>query len=82
MNRRLGADVNGSFLSKRKLAGLVVGAILLLISMLCSVLYGLHQFSLKDLWLAYSQFNGSNEHLILTKVRVPRTLIAALVGQV
>ncbi|WP_449602501.1 FecCD family ABC transporter permease [Paenibacillus sp. Marseille-Q9583] len=80
MNRRLGADVNGSFLSKRKLAGLVVGAILFLISMLCSVLYGLHQFSLKDLWLAYSQFNGSNEHLILTKVRVPRTLIAALVG--
>ncbi|MDK8180112.1 iron ABC transporter permease [Paenibacillus sp. UMB4589-SE434] len=75
--------MNGPFLtrsSKRKLAGLAVSAILLLISMLCSVLYGLHYFGLKDLWLAYSHFDGSNEHLILTTARVPRTLIAALVG--
>jgi iron complex transport system permease protein len=75
--------MNGSFLmrsSKRKLAGLAVSAILLLISMLCSVLYGLHHFGLKDLWQAYSQFDGSNEHLILTTARVPRTLVAALVG--
>ncbi|MCG7409449.1 iron ABC transporter permease [Paenibacillus sp. ACRRX] len=75
--------MNGSFLtrsSKRKLAGLAVSAILLLISMLCSVLYGLHYFGLKDLWQAYSHFDGSNEHLILTTARVPRTLVAALVG--
>lgn len=75
--------MNGSSLargSKRKLAGLAVSAILLLISMLCSVLYGLHYFGLKDLWQAYSHFDGSNEHLILTTARVPRTLIAALVG--
>lgn len=75
--------MNGSFLtrsSKRKLAGLAVSAILLLISMLCSILYGLHHFGFKDLWQAYSQFDGSNEHLILTTARVPRTLVAALVG--
>lgn len=65
---------------KRKLAGLVIGVILLLISMLCSILYGLHHFSMKDLWQAYYQFDGSNEHLILTTARVPRTLVAALVG--
>jgi len=75
--------VNSSSLmqsSKRKRAGLVVGAILLLISMLCSILYGIHHFGLKDLWQAYSQFDGSNEHLILATARVPRTLVAALVG--
>ncbi len=66
--------------SKGKITGLIIGIILLLISMLCSVLYGLYHFSIKDLWQAYYQFNGSNEHLILTTARVPRTLVAALVG--
>ncbi|MFF2479933.1 FecCD family ABC transporter permease [Paenibacillus sp. NPDC058071] len=48
--------------------------------MLCSTLFGLQAFSLSQLWEAYSRFDGSNEHLILTTARVPRTLIAALVG--
>lgn len=63
-----------------KLAVLAAGVVILLICMLASVLFGLQQFGLKDLWLAYSQFDGSNEHLILTHTRVPRTLIAAVVG--
>ncbi|NEW04741.1 iron ABC transporter permease [Paenibacillus sp. SYP-B3998] len=64
----------------RKLVGLGVGSILLLISILASILFGLNQFGIRDLWLAYSQFDGSNEHLIITTTRVPRALIAAAVG--
>jgi len=59
---------------------LIAGAILLLISMLASILYGLRIFGLRDLWQAYHAFDGSNEHLIITNTRVPRTLIAAIVG--
>ncbi|MBP1991849.1 iron chelate uptake ABC transporter family permease subunit [Paenibacillus eucommiae] len=63
-----------------KLWGLGAGFIVLLICMLASVLFGIHQFGLRDLWLAYNQFDGSNEHLIITNTRVPRALIAAAVG--
>ncbi len=66
--------------SIRLTAGLIVGIALLLASMLASILYGLQTFGLHDLWLSYNRFDGSNEHLILTNTRVPRTLIAALVG--
>ncbi|GAA3406293.1 FecCD family ABC transporter permease [Paenibacillus hodogayensis] len=63
-----------------KLVVLAAGAIALLLCMLASILYGIHQFTIHDLWLAYSQFDGSNEHLILKNTRVPRAFIAALVG--
>ncbi len=63
-----------------RLAGIGAGILLLLGCMLASVLWGLQQFGLRDLWLAYTEFDGSNEHLILTHTRVPRTLIAAAIG--
>lgn len=65
---------------KSKIVGLGIGLAVLLISLICSVLYGIHRFGLNDLWLAYRHFDGSNEHLILTTTRVPRALIAAAVG--
>ncbi|MBW7457354.1 iron ABC transporter permease, partial [Paenibacillus sepulcri] len=64
----------------RKLLVLGAGVILLLVTILASILFGLQQFGLSDLWLAYSQFDGSNEHLIITTTRVPRALTAAAVG--
>ncbi|WP_028591916.1 FecCD family ABC transporter permease [Paenibacillus massiliensis] len=63
-----------------RLAGLGVGIVALLGIMLASVLFGLQQFSLRELWQAYRHFDGSNEHLILLNTRVPRTLIAVVVG--
>ncbi|MBH5318417.1 iron ABC transporter permease [Paenibacillus sp. GSMTC-2017] len=66
--------------NRSKIVGLIVGIIVLAISMLTSVLFGLQHFGLRDLWYAYSQFDGSNEHLILTTTRMPRALIAAVVG--
>ncbi|MGG1639477.1 FecCD family ABC transporter permease [Paenibacillus sp. NRS-1760] len=65
---------------KKKLVSLVAGAVLLLIGMLVSILYGIHLFELKDLWRAYTQFDGSDAHLIIRNTRVPRALIAAAVG--
>lgn len=65
---------------KWKWIGLAVGCAILLLGMLASVLFGLQQFGLRDIWLAYTQFDGSNEHLIVTTTRVPRALIAAAVG--
>lgn len=71
---------NRSTTSNRLLGGLLALLLLLLTAMVVSVLYGLQSFGLRELWLAYSSFDGSNEHLILTRTRVPRTLIAASVG--
>lgn len=66
--------------SPRRMVLLAAGITLLLASMMASILYGLTTFSFRDLWQAYTAFDGSNEHLILTSTRVPRTLIAAMVG--
>ncbi|SDD70487.1 iron complex transport system permease protein [Paenibacillus sp. UNCCL117] len=63
-----------------KLLGLAVGFILLLLGLLASILFGHQQFSLHTLWQAYHHFDGSNEHLILVNSRVPRSLVAAMVG--
>ncbi|MCP3776451.1 iron ABC transporter permease [Paenibacillus sp. MZ04-78.2] len=63
-----------------KLAGLTIGIVLLLACVTANICFGLQPFTLKQLWLAYSRFNGSNEHLIITSARVPRALIAAGVG--
>jgi iron complex transport system permease protein len=62
------------------MVGIAIGIALLLIELLASILFGLQQFGIRDLWLAYTQFDGSNEHLILTTTRVPRALLAAVVG--
>ncbi|WP_223836815.1 FecCD family ABC transporter permease [Paenibacillus oceani] len=65
---------------RSKVTGLGIGLIGLAAVMVCSVLFGLQQFGLHDIWMAYRHFDGSNEHLILTTTRVPRTLTAAAVG--
>ncbi|MDF2714469.1 MAG: iron transporter, partial [Paenibacillus sp.] len=65
---------------RSKMVGIAIGIALLLIELLASILFGLQQFGIRDLWLAYTQFDGSNEHLILTTTRVPRALLAAVVG--
>lgn len=66
--------------SNAKIAVLAASVALLLAAMAASVLFGLQQFGVRELLQAYRSFDGSNEHLILTTVRVPRALIAAAVG--
>ncbi|MFN2744195.1 MULTISPECIES: FecCD family ABC transporter permease [Bacillus] len=55
--------------------------ILLLIAALCaSVVYGYTNTSWSMAYKAFTDFSGSNEHLVLRNVRLPRALIAATVG--
>jgi iron complex transport system permease protein len=53
---------------------------MMLISMGLSVVYGYTETSWRTVWEAYTQFNGSNEHLVIRSVRLPRALIGAAVG--
>jgi len=59
---------------------LAAGLVLLSAVAAASVLFGLRNFGISDVWEAYARFDGSNEHLILRTARVPRALIAAAVG--
>ncbi len=60
-----------------------VSLFLILISLAaicCSVVYGYTDTSWKTAIDAFQAFNGSNEHLIITNVRLPRAFVAAVVG--
>ncbi|MGG3642662.1 FecCD family ABC transporter permease [Bacillus gobiensis] len=60
-----------------------VSLFLILISLAaicCSVVYGYTDTSWKTAIDAFQAFNGSNKHLIITNVRLPRALVAAVVG--
>ncbi|MDO6656406.1 iron ABC transporter permease [Anaerobacillus sp. 1_MG-2023] len=64
----------------KKWFGLAVGLLLVIILMLASVVYGLTSITWTTAWQAFTQFNGSNEHIIIIENRVPRALIGAAVG--
>jgi iron complex transport system permease protein len=66
--------------SSYKITGLLLGLFILTALLVASVLFGAKGYSLHTLVEAYSSFNGGNEHLILRTSRVPRALIAAVVG--
>ena len=60
--------------------GLVI-AILLMIFLACaSIVYGYTDTSWKMAYETFTRYNGSNEHIIIQSVRLPRALIAAAVG--
>ena len=60
---------------------LLVACILILIaSFFSSILLGYTDTSFKNLLHSFTQFNGSNEQLIIQNVRIPRAIIASVVG--
>ncbi|MBB6453477.1 iron complex transport system permease protein [Salirhabdus euzebyi] len=63
-----------------KLVGIFIGIILVLLLMWSSVIFGLTKITPQMVIDAFSNFNGSNEHIIIKDVRIPRALIAAAVG--
>lgn len=63
-----------------RFSGLVIGVILLVFFMCASVVYGYTQTSWRLAIEAFTNFNGSNEHLIIQTVRLPRAIIAVVVG--
>lgn len=59
---------------------LLLGLLILILSILSSILFGLTHISWRMVIDAYTHFDGSNEHLVIQTARVPRALIATAVG--
>ncbi|WP_226669380.1 FecCD family ABC transporter permease [Metabacillus litoralis] len=64
----------------RRTLGLITGVILLLLLMCGSLVFGYAETNMTTVYHAFANFNGSNEHIIVYNVRLPRALIAAVVG--
>jgi iron complex transport system permease protein len=63
-----------------KIAGLLVGVAILLLLMCGSLILGYANTNWKMVYDAFTNFDGSNEHIIIYDVRLPRALIGAVVG--
>jgi iron complex transport system permease protein len=61
-------------------AGLLIAIIILLFLMSASIVYGYTDTTWKMAIEALTNFNGSNEHIVIQSVRIPRAFIAAAVG--
>lgn len=66
--------------NKLRLIGLIVGSFLFLISIGASIVLGYTNTPIDLAVKAFTDFDGSNEHIIIQSVRLPRALIAAVVG--
>ena len=63
-----------------KWLGLITAILLMLLLMCVSVIYGYTDTSWRTAIESYTNYNGSNEHIIIQTVRFPRALIASAVG--
>jgi iron complex transport system permease protein len=63
-----------------KAGGLLVAVVVLAVVVACSVALGSKSVSLGTVWQALVDSDGSNEHLIVRSLRVPRTLLGLGVG--
>ncbi|MBD2344539.1 FecCD family ABC transporter permease [Anabaena subtropica] len=62
------------------LVGLVLGLMILLICLIYSVTLGAAEIPLEKILASFVTFDGSYEHLVIQTVRLPRSLVAILVG--
>jgi iron complex transport system permease protein len=60
--------------------GVLAGLAVLLVVVLCSVAFGSRSIPLGDVWQALVEPDGSNDHLIVRSLRIPRTLLGLGVG--
>ncbi|QCR31085.1 iron ABC transporter permease [Lysinibacillus sp. SGAir0095] len=63
-----------------KLLGLFAAILLMLWLVIASIIFGYTDTSWRTAIESFSHYNGSNEHIIIQTVRIPRALIAAMVG--
>ncbi len=66
--------------TRQKAAGIAVGILLVILFAGCSAVYGYTEVGWKTALDALTAFDGSKEHIIVLKNRVPRALIGAAVG--
>ncbi|MEO1341587.1 MAG: iron ABC transporter permease [Cyanobacteria bacterium J06635_13] len=61
-------------------AGLILGISILGLSLIASITWGAADIAFDDIYQSFTAFDGSTNHLIIRTVRLPRSLIAMLVG--
>ena len=64
----------------RKILGVIIAILLLVYLSYASLILGVIDTSWQTAIDAYTNFNGSNEHIVIKEVRVPRVLNALTVG--
>ncbi|MFJ7510621.1 FecCD family ABC transporter permease [Peribacillus simplex] len=64
----------------QKWMGLFITIILLLFLLCSSIVYGYTDTTWKMAIDAFTHFNGTNEHIVIQSVRLPRALIASAIG--
>ena len=60
--------------------GLLIGILILWLSLIASITWGAADIAFRDIYQSFAAYNGSTNHLIIRTVRLPRSLIAMLVG--
>lgn len=65
---------------RSRLIVFIVCILLLVVCFFSSILLGYTDTSFKNLIHTFTNFNGSNEQLIIQNVRIPRAIIASVVG--
>jgi iron complex transport system permease protein len=60
--------------------GLIAGCLMLLVCLVVSVSYGAADISWQTVYESLISFDNSREHLIIRTIRLPRSLLATLVG--
>ncbi|MFZ4453770.1 FecCD family ABC transporter permease [Salibacterium aidingense] len=65
---------------KAKVAGLLIGMIVFVACILGSIIFGYTSITFSMVIDAYTQFDQSNEHLVIRNERMPRALTAAVIG--
>lgn len=66
--------------SRLRWVGLSLAVVLLIVCALVSMTLGAADINLETVWRSLTAFDGSTNHLIITTVRLPRVLIALVVG--
>lgn len=66
--------------SWQKWMGLFITILLLLFLLCSSIVYGYTDTTWKMAIDAFTDFNGTNEHIVIQSVRLPRSLIASAIG--
>ncbi|MGM7681290.1 FecCD family ABC transporter permease [Cytobacillus sp. Hm23] len=66
--------------NRGKMFGLITSLCILLLCIGLSIILGYTDTGVQTAIEAFQQFDGSNEHIIIQQVRLPRALIAAVIG--
>ncbi|HWM19394.1 MAG TPA: iron ABC transporter permease [Ilumatobacteraceae bacterium] len=76
-------DAHGDHRVRRRMlliAGLVVSVVVLAVVTVLSIAYGSKPIPVGTVFRAFTDFDGSNDHLIVRSLRVPRTAVGLLAG--